>query len=38
MRASGTLPEEAKWFEVSNTWFDDTHEKPFKDFIRKLYA
>jgi hypothetical protein len=38
MRASSTLPEEAKWFEISVTYFDDAHEKPFKDFIRKLYT
>jgi hypothetical protein len=37
MRASGALPNEARWFELSATWFTDTHEKPFKDFIRKLY-
>jgi flagellar biosynthesis GTPase FlhF len=38
MRASSTLPEAAKWFEISVTYFDDAHEKPFKDFIRKLYT
>jgi HD superfamily phosphohydrolase YqeK len=37
MRSNSTLPEEAKWFEISVTWFDDAHEKPFKDFIRKLF-
>jgi hypothetical protein len=37
MRAGSTLPEEAKWFEMSATWFDDAHEKAFKDFIRKLF-
>jgi hypothetical protein len=37
MRASSTLLEEAKWFEISLTCFDDAHEKPFKDFMRKLF-
>src|SRR5687767_14943060 len=31
MRASNTLPEEAKWFELSATWFAYTHGKPSKD-------
>jgi flagellar motor protein MotB len=26
MRASSTLPKEAKWFEISATWFDDAYE------------
>jgi hypothetical protein len=37
MRSSSTLPEEAKCFEISVTLFDDAHEKPFKDFIRKMF-
>jgi hypothetical protein len=37
MRDANTLPADAKWFEFSVTWFEDKHEKPFKDFIRKLY-
>jgi hypothetical protein len=37
MRSSSTLPEEAKWFEISVICFDDAHEKPFRDFIRKLF-
>jgi hypothetical protein len=27
---SNTLPEEARWFDFSATWFDDKHEKPFR--------
>jgi hypothetical protein len=38
MRASKALPAEAKWFEFAAMWFEDKHEKPFKDFIRKLYV
>jgi hypothetical protein len=36
MRNSNSLPAEAKWFAFPTTFFDDKHEKPFKDFIRKL--
>jgi hypothetical protein len=38
MRDGKTLPVEASWFEFTAPWFEDKHEKPFKDFIRKLYV
>jgi type II secretory pathway pseudopilin PulG len=38
LRSLGTLPKKAKWFEFSTTRFDDAHETPFKNFIRKLYS
>jgi flagellar motor protein MotB len=37
LRRSSALPAEAKWFNFSTIWFDDKHEKPFRDYIRKLY-
>jgi flagellar motor protein MotB len=37
LRGSSALPEEAIWFDFSATWFDDKHEKPFRDYIRKLF-
>jgi flagellar biosynthesis GTPase FlhF len=37
LRESSALPEEAMWFDFSATWFDDKHEKPFRDYIRKLF-
>jgi hypothetical protein len=37
LRSANALPVDAAWFSEHVTYFADSHETPFKNFVRKLY-